>query len=98
MQTASESDSGIVVRSLAHPLPINTAGDGMGRIAFLPLALFAEMERTFAASTALIAPWSQCVTAWSHQPISCNTSRELSQYVMKSKLLVRKYLILGKDA
>jgi DNA invertase Pin-like site-specific DNA recombinase len=37
---------GIGVRSLADPLPINTADEGMGRIAFLLLALFAEMERT----------------------------------------------------
>jgi DNA invertase Pin-like site-specific DNA recombinase len=40
---------GIGVRSLADPLPINTADEGMGRIAFLLLALFAEMERTFTA-------------------------------------------------
>lgn len=32
------------MRSLADPLPINTAGDGMGRIAFLLPALFAETE------------------------------------------------------
>jgi DNA invertase Pin-like site-specific DNA recombinase len=31
----------IGVRSLADPLPINTADEGMGRIAFLLLALFA---------------------------------------------------------
>nr|WP_285554866.1 helix-turn-helix domain-containing protein [Streptomyces hygroscopicus] len=31
------------------PLPINTADEGMGRLAFLLLALFAEMERTFTA-------------------------------------------------
>ncbi len=43
---------GIGVRSLADPLPISTAGEGMGRIAFLLLALFAEMERTFAAERA----------------------------------------------
>jgi DNA invertase Pin-like site-specific DNA recombinase len=43
---------GIGVRSLADPLPISTAGDGMGRIAFLLLALFAEMERTFTAERA----------------------------------------------
>ncbi|MFF0366386.1 recombinase family protein [Micromonospora sp. NPDC005087] len=40
------------VRSLADPLPINTADEGMGRIAFLLLALFAEMERTFTAERA----------------------------------------------
>jgi DNA invertase Pin-like site-specific DNA recombinase len=42
---------GIGVRSLADPLPINTADEGMARIAFLflLLALFAEMERTFTA-------------------------------------------------
>jgi DNA invertase Pin-like site-specific DNA recombinase len=40
------------VRSLADPLPINTANEGMGRIAFLLLALFAEMERTFTAERA----------------------------------------------
>jgi len=43
---------GVGIRSLADPLPISTAGDGMGRIAFLLLALFAEMERTFAAERA----------------------------------------------
>ncbi|HEY5359428.1 MAG TPA: recombinase family protein [Streptosporangiaceae bacterium] len=43
---------GIGVRSLADPLPISTAGEGMGRIAFLLLALFAEMERTFTAERA----------------------------------------------
>jgi DNA invertase Pin-like site-specific DNA recombinase len=43
---------GISVRSLADPLPINTADEGMGRIAFLLLALFAEMERTFTAERA----------------------------------------------
>jgi DNA invertase Pin-like site-specific DNA recombinase len=40
------------VRSLADPLPINTADEGTGRAAFLLLALFAEMERTFAAERA----------------------------------------------
>jgi DNA invertase Pin-like site-specific DNA recombinase len=40
------------VRSLADPLPINTADEGMARIAFLLLALFAEMERTFTAERA----------------------------------------------
>jgi len=43
---------GIGVRSLADPLPINTTDEGMGRIAFLLLALFAEMERTFGAERA----------------------------------------------
>jgi DNA invertase Pin-like site-specific DNA recombinase len=43
---------GIGVRSLADPLPISTVGEGMGRIAFLLLALFAEMERTFTAERA----------------------------------------------
>src|SRR6266851_1765241 len=43
---------GIGVRSLADPLPINTANEGMARIAFLLLALFAEMERTFTAERA----------------------------------------------
>ncbi|RZU54308.1 DNA invertase Pin-like site-specific DNA recombinase [Krasilnikovia cinnamomea] len=45
----------IGVRSLADPLPINTADDGTGRIAFLLLALFAEMERTFTAERAAYA-------------------------------------------
>ena len=43
---------GIGFRTLADPLPIATTGEGMGRIAFLLLALFAEMERTFAAERA----------------------------------------------
>jgi len=46
------SEAGICVRSLADPLPINTADDGMGRIAVLLLSLFAEMERTFTAERA----------------------------------------------
>jgi DNA invertase Pin-like site-specific DNA recombinase len=46
------AERGIGVRSLADPLPIDTTGEGMGRIAFLLLALFAEMERTFTAERA----------------------------------------------
>ena len=46
------SARGVGVRSIADPLPINTADEGMGRIAFLLLALFAEMERTFTAERA----------------------------------------------
>jgi DNA invertase Pin-like site-specific DNA recombinase len=46
------AERGVGVRSLADPLPINTADEGIGRIAFLLLALFAEMERTFAAERA----------------------------------------------
>jgi DNA invertase Pin-like site-specific DNA recombinase len=46
------AEKGIGVRSLADPLLINTADEGMGRIAFLLLALFAEMERTFTAERA----------------------------------------------
>lgn len=46
------SENKIGVRSLADPLPINTTDEGMGRIAFLLLALFAEMERTFTAERA----------------------------------------------
>jgi len=43
---------GVGIRSLADPLPVNTTDEGMGRIAFLLLALFAEMERTFTAERA----------------------------------------------
>lgn len=46
------AERGIGVRSLADPLPINTTDEGMGRIAFLLLALFAEMERPFTAERA----------------------------------------------
>lgn len=46
------AERGIGIRSLADPLPVNTADKGMGRIAFLLLALFAEMERTFTAERA----------------------------------------------
>jgi DNA invertase Pin-like site-specific DNA recombinase len=46
------AERGIAVRSLADPLPIDTRSHGMGRIAFLLLALFAEMERTFIAERA----------------------------------------------
>jgi hypothetical protein len=40
------------VRSLTDPLPISTADEGIGRIAFLLLALFAEMGQTFTAERA----------------------------------------------
>jgi DNA invertase Pin-like site-specific DNA recombinase len=43
---------GIGVRSLADPLPIDTTDEGVGRIAFGMLALFAEMERTYTAERA----------------------------------------------
>ncbi|MBT2212162.1 recombinase family protein [Actinomadura sp. NEAU-AAG7] len=46
------AEKGIGIRSLAGPLPISTAHQGMGRIAFLLLALFAEMESTFTAGCA----------------------------------------------
>jgi DNA invertase Pin-like site-specific DNA recombinase len=46
------AERGIGVRMLADPVPIDTADEGMGRIAFLLLALFAEMERTFTAERA----------------------------------------------
>ncbi len=46
------AEKGIGVRSLADPLPINTTDEGMARIAFLLLALFAEMERTYTAERA----------------------------------------------
>lgn len=46
------SERGIAVRSLADPLPIDTTAEGMGRIAVLLLALFAEMEHTFTAERA----------------------------------------------
>lgn len=46
------AQKGVGVRSLADPLPIDTTSEGMGRIAFLLLALFAEMERTFTAERA----------------------------------------------
>ena len=41
-------ERGINIRTLADPLPIDTADAGLGRVAVLLLALFAEMERTFA--------------------------------------------------
>src|SRR5213076_359883 len=40
------------VKTLSDPLVIDTAGAGAGRLAFLLIALFAEMERTFAAERA----------------------------------------------
>lgn len=46
------NEKNIGVRTLADPIPINTADEGMARIAFLLLALFAEMERTFTAERA----------------------------------------------
>ncbi|WP_338072651.1 recombinase family protein, partial [Actinomadura geliboluensis] len=46
------AEQGIGVRSLADPLPRNIADEGLARIAFLLLGLFAEMERTFIAERA----------------------------------------------
>ncbi|MCZ7376531.1 recombinase family protein [Micromonospora sp. WMMC250] len=46
------NDRGVGVRSLADPMPIDTNATGMGRIAFLLLALIAEMERVFTAERA----------------------------------------------
>jgi DNA invertase Pin-like site-specific DNA recombinase len=46
------AEKGIGFRTLADPLPISTTDEGMGRLAFLLLALFAEMERTFTAERA----------------------------------------------
>ena len=57
------AERGVGVRSLADPLPINTTDEGMGRIAFLLLALFAEMERTFTAERAAHARASPRPTA-----------------------------------
>lgn len=45
------SERGINVRSLADSVPINTA-DAANKMAFMMLALFAEMERTFTAERA----------------------------------------------
>jgi DNA invertase Pin-like site-specific DNA recombinase len=45
-------EQGIGVKSLADPVPIDTADEGMGRVAVLLLALFAEMERTFTTERA----------------------------------------------
>jgi len=42
------AEKGIGVRSPADPMPIDTTSEGMGHIAFLLIALFAEMERTYA--------------------------------------------------
>jgi hypothetical protein len=50
--STSSPGRGVGVRSIADPLPINTADEGTGRIAFLLLALFADMERTFTAEHA----------------------------------------------
>jgi DNA invertase Pin-like site-specific DNA recombinase len=46
------SEKRIGVRTLADPIPINTADEGMARVAFLLHVLFAEMERTFTAERA----------------------------------------------
>lgn len=42
------AERGIGVRTLADPRLIDTTDQGMARVAFLLIALFAEMERTFA--------------------------------------------------
>jgi DNA invertase Pin-like site-specific DNA recombinase len=41
-------ERGVRVKSLADPMPVDTAAEGMGRLAFLLLGLFAEVERTYA--------------------------------------------------
>ena len=46
------AERGIGVRSIADPIRIDTTDEGMGKVAFLLLALFAEMERTFTAERA----------------------------------------------
>jgi DNA invertase Pin-like site-specific DNA recombinase len=46
------AERGIGVRSLADPVPIDTADESAGRIAFGMLTLFAEMERTYTAERA----------------------------------------------
>lgn len=46
------AEQGIGVRTLADPIAIDTTDEGMGRIAFLFLAMVAEMERTFTAERA----------------------------------------------
>ena len=46
------AERGVGICSLADLLPINTTDEGIGRIALLLLALFAEMERTFTAERA----------------------------------------------
>ena len=43
---------GVHVKTLADPMPVDTTAEGMGRMAFLLLALFAEMERTFSLERA----------------------------------------------
>lgn len=52
LTTLNLGEKKIGVRTLADPIPINTADEGMARIAFLLLAPFAEMERTFTAERA----------------------------------------------
>ena len=42
------AEKGIGVRSLADPVPIDTTSEDMAHVAFLFIALFAEMERTYA--------------------------------------------------
>lgn len=41
-------ERGITIRTLADPIAIDTSDECMGQVALLMLALFAEMERTFA--------------------------------------------------
>lgn len=54
----SEKQVGVLT---CRPLPINTAGEGMGRIVFLLLALFAEMERTSPLNAPPTPePWPNC--------------------------------------
>lgn len=45
-------ENGIGVKSLADPVPIDIAGEGVGQVAVLPLALFTEVERTCTAERA----------------------------------------------
>ncbi|MGC5033060.1 recombinase family protein [Micromonospora sp. DT229] len=102
------NDRGVGVRSLADPMPIDTNATGMGRIAFLLLALIAEMERVFTAERAAHAravaqaQGRQVGRPMAHPPERIEYARllhaqgnSLSQIVAKTgipKSSVRRYL------
>jgi len=88
------AERGIGVRSLADPIPINTADEGMGRIAFLLLALFAEMERTFAAERAAHA---RAVAAAAGRPVGRPVAHPADK-IEYARLLKAQGETLGKIA
>lgn len=103
---------GVGVRSLADPLPIDTRSTGMGRIAFMLLALFAEMERVFTAERAAHAravaqaqgrnigrPMAHSAAQREHAQLLRDRGESLTQIAAKTgipKSSLRRYLTVDQ--